>query len=77
MPVSSQTANLQNNTAGPQYTELKYSISFADQSQMAYDGMKLKQYINESFMETGDLAYYNGKYFNAAARYLYLSLIHI
>ncbi|MEI2740654.1 MAG: CHAT domain-containing tetratricopeptide repeat protein [Chitinophagaceae bacterium] len=71
MPVSSQTANLQNNTAGPQYTELKYSISFADQSQMAYDGMKLKQYINESFMETGDLAYYNGKYFNAAARYLY------
>ena len=29
------------------YTELKYSLSFANQLQMAYCGMKLKQYINK------------------------------
>ncbi|NOT52120.1 MAG: CHAT domain-containing protein [Chitinophagaceae bacterium] len=71
IPAFPQNANLQNNVAGPQYTELKYSISFADQSQMVHDGIKLKTQINQSFMETGDVAYYNGKYFNAAARYLY------
>lgn len=53
------------------YTELKYSLSFANQVQMAYCGMKLKQYINESLLETGDLAYYTGHYFNASARYFY------
>lgn len=70
-PGFSQTADTKNMLAGPQYTEMKYTISFADQSQMAYDGIDLKKTGNVSFMEIGDLAYYNGKYFNAAARYLY------
>jgi CHAT domain-containing protein len=67
----SQTVDTKNSMTGPEYTELKYSISFADQSQMAYDGMNLKTTINVPLMETGDLAYFNGKYFNAAARYLH------
>jgi len=51
------------------YTELKYSISFADQCQLAYDGSKLKVYINQSFFGSGDVAFFNGKYFNAISRY--------
>lgn len=69
--IFSQVTTNNSSLAGPQYTELKYSISFADQSQLAYDGMNLKKTVNVSFMEIGDLAYYNGKYFNAAARYMY------
>ena len=55
----------------PADTLLKYSLSFADQSQMMYDGGKLKTYINQSFMEAGDVSYYNGKYFNSRMRYLH------
>jgi CHAT domain-containing protein/tetratricopeptide (TPR) repeat protein len=51
-------------------TALKYSLSFADQSQMVYEGgLKLKVAINKSFIESGDIAYYNGKYFNSRVRY--------
>lgn len=67
--IFSQVATNASMIAGPGYTELKYSISFADQSQLAHDGIKLKALVNQSFMEMGDVAYYNGKYFNAAARY--------
>ena len=57
--------------AAGSYTELKYTICFANQVQMAYNGMNLKQYINESMAEVGDLAFYSGHYVNAAARYSY------
>ena len=51
-------------------TALKYSLSFADQSQMVYEGgLKLNVVINKSFIEAGDIAYYNGKYFNSRVRY--------
>ena len=43
--------------AAGSYTELKYTICFANQVQMAYNGMNLKQYINESMAEVGDLAF--------------------
>lgn len=65
-----QTVDTKTSMTGPEYSELKYSISFADQSQLAYDGMNLKKTIGVPLMETGDLAYYDGKYFNAAGRYM-------
>ena len=52
-------------------TLLKYSLSFADQAQMSYDGTKLRTYINQPFVESGDVAYYRGKYFNARSRYAF------
>lgn len=52
-------------------TLLKYSLSFADQSQLLYDGIRLRTYINQSFAESGDVSYYNGKYFNSKMRYLH------
>jgi len=39
-----------------------------DQVQMLYDGLDLKK-INHDIPVAGDLAYYNGKYFNASGRY--------
>jgi len=55
-------------------TLLKYSLSFADQSQMLYDGSPLKTMFNRSFIEWGDVSYYNGKYFNSRVRYSYAFL---
>ncbi|HET6768271.1 MAG TPA: CHAT domain-containing tetratricopeptide repeat protein, partial [Chitinophagaceae bacterium] len=55
----------------PTDTLLKYSLSFAGQSQMMYDGTKQKTYINQPLAESGDVAYYNGKYFNSRMRYWY------
>ena len=52
-------------------TTLKYLLSFADQAQLMYDGGPLKTRFNRSFMEWGDVSYYNGKYFNARMRYAY------
>ncbi len=52
-------------------TLLKYSLSFAHQSQLLHDGLRLRTYINQSFTESGDVSYYNGKYFNAKMRYLH------
>ena len=69
-PSEGMTYSLDQVAAGS-YTELKYTICFANQVQMAYNGMNLKQYINESMAEVGDLAFYTGHYVNAAARYSY------
>jgi len=52
-------------------TLLKYSISFTHLSQMLYDGSKIKNYINQSFNESGDVSFYRGRYFNARMRYLF------
>jgi CHAT domain-containing protein len=52
-------------------TVLKYSLSFAGQSQLMHDGLRLRTYINQSFAESGDVSYYNGKYFNSKMRYLH------
>lgn len=50
------------------FSNIKYSIVFVDQVQMLYDGLDLKK-INHPVHMAGDLAYYNGKYFNASGRY--------
>ncbi len=51
-------------------TLLKYSLSFADQAQMANDGIKMRTSFSGDWpLEPGDVAYYNGKYFNARERY--------
>ena len=70
LPVFSSTKPLKRKTRVTDIL-LKYSISFADQSQMVYDGSKLKTYINQPFIESGDVAYYKGHYFNSRVRYFY------
>lgn len=68
LPSAGNWGNI-NTITSTSYTELKYTICFTGQVQMAYNGMKLKQYINESLLEAGDLAFYTGHYINAAGRY--------
>lgn len=71
-PIFSRIHNQNRRKIIPSDTLLKYSLSFADQAQMAYDGLRLKTGFSEVWsMEPGDVAYYNGKYFNSYARYRY------
>lgn len=56
--------------ASGEYNPYKYSLAFADQAQMVYDGSRLTQKINMGMLDVADLAYYNGHYINAAGRYL-------
>jgi CHAT domain-containing protein/tetratricopeptide (TPR) repeat protein len=71
-PIFARIHNKRNRKIIPSDTLLKYSLSFADQAQMAYDGLKLKTRFSEVWsMEPGDIAYYNGKYFNSRVRYWY------
>lgn len=51
-------------------TQQKYAISFADQTQVVYDGMDIKK-IHQDFFLSGDRAYYTGHYSNAGGRYMY------
>ena len=77
LPVHSQSSGsnqtpswiLKQHKIKPSDTLLKYSLSFAGQSQMMYDGSKQKTYMNQPMAESGDVAYYNGKYFNSRMRY--------
>jgi CHAT domain-containing protein/Tfp pilus assembly protein PilF len=71
-PFFSRIHNKNNRKIIPSDTLLKYSLSFADQAQMTYDGLKLKTGFSDPWsLEPGDIAYYNGKYFNSRARYWY------
>lgn len=60
--------------AGPEFSLLKYSISFADQSQMSYDGSDLSKsgfikFMPSSIAETADIDYYVGHYGSSAGAY--------
>ena len=71
IPLFSRKSNSRILKIKPVDTLLKYSLSFADHSQMMYDGSRLKTYINQPLSESGDVSYYNGKYFNSRMRYWY------
>ncbi|UXX79337.1 CHAT domain-containing protein [Reichenbachiella carrageenanivorans] len=51
-------------------TQQKYAITFADQTQILYDGMDIKK-IHQDFFLSGDRAYYTGHYLNASGRYMF------
>lgn len=69
--LSAQAAHAQNlgHNKG-KATQQKYSISFADQTQVVYDGMDIKK-IHQDFFLSGDRAYYTGHYINASGRYMH------
>ncbi len=66
-----QTVNKNTGVVGPGYSYMKYALSFADQVQLAYDGMDLNQsrFMPSSIAEIADLDFYRGKYGNAAGEY--------
>lgn len=51
-------------------TQQKYAITFADQTQILYDGMDIKK-IHQDFFLSGDRAFYTGHYLNASGRYMF------
>lgn len=69
-----QTVNKSNSIAGPEFSHLKYSIAFADQSQVAYDGSDLSKsgfikFMPPSIAEAADIDYYVGHYGASAGGY--------
>lgn len=73
-PLFGQTVKKGNSMAGPEFSLMKYSISFADQSQIAYDGSDLSKsgfvkFMPPSIAEAGDVDYYMGHYGNAIGLY--------
>lgn len=74
LPINGQTINKENAMAGPEFSLLKYSISFADQSQMSYDGSDLSKsgfvkFMPSSIAEAADIDYYVGHYGSSAGAY--------
>ena len=71
LTVSTSTVHSQNLAYNKgEATQQKYAISFADQTQIVYDGMDIKK-IHQDFFLSGDRAYYTGHYTNASGRYMY------
>ncbi len=69
-----QTVRKGNSIAGPEFSLMKYSISFADQAQVSYDGSDLSKsgfikFMPPSIAEAGDVDYYVGHYGSAAVAY--------
>lgn len=63
--------NIEPKKVEPVDTLLKYSLSFAGQSQIMYDGTSLKTRIfNQPLCQAGDVSYYKGKYDNSHSWYL-------
>ncbi len=71
LPLSSRNGNRVRWKIKSADTLLKYSLCFADQAQLLYNGATLKNRINQSLAESGDVSYYHGRYFNSRVRYQY------